>query len=389
MTRDEQMAEIQTKLQRVNGFLRQNKLDGLLLTKVNNFAWLTAGLGDNHILLTDPVGVASLLVMADGSQYVVASNTEIGHIREEELAGLGYQPAVYNWYDAADAKEKAVRQITGTRAIGTDTDFAEFKNVEGAFNHLRYELTESELKRYRWVCRQSAEAVATVCRAIKPGMTDREIEAMTINECKRRGLMPTVVLIGLDERLYRYYHYPPVGKTLRKHAFVNICAKRWGLTSSVGRYVYFGNAPDSVRKQMRISADICARMQDATKPGTTAKQVFDRCKRAYAEHGQPDGWQPIHVGGAIGYAEREWVASDQLDETIQPRMAFAWNPFTRAALSFDTVWLRPDGTLENLTTLPGWPTVSVTVGQRIYAMPDLLIRSEASSGSARQTTNRK
>jgi Xaa-Pro aminopeptidase len=205
-------------------------------------------------------------------------------------------------------------------------------------------------------------------------MTDREIETMTSTELQNRGLRPTVILIGVDERLQKYYHYPTVGKVLKKHVFVNICAKRWGLTSSVGRYVHFGKPSAELENNMKKSAEISAKLEAATVAGATAADLFKKGQEWFAEAGLPDGWKTIHFGGGIGYAEREWVATPTSTEVIRPQTAYAWNPFTPAALSFDTIFLHADGHTEKLTEVAGWPVIPVKINGKTYRMPGILVR---------------
>ena len=368
------LAEIGQKIERVQQLLANQKLAGVLLFRTNNFAWATAGLGDNHILLTSDIGPAGLLLLANGKHYVVGPKTETDHLLDEGLRELGYEALSVNWYDAPTRLRDLVNETTGNQPVGTDSPVEGFALIDGAVATLRYQLTDSELQKYRWVCRQASEAVAQVCRTIRPGMSERQIEAQTLAELQRRGLQPTVVMIGVDDRLLTTYHYPPTDKKLRQMAFVNVCARRWGLVTSIGRYVHFGPLPASVARTMRASADVSARMQALTKAGAKASDIFGITRQRYAELGYPDQWQRIHSGGAIGYAEREWVATDSSTETLLPRQAFAWNPFTPGALSFDTIWLGDDNTLENLTTLPNWPTLTVIVDGKPVRMPAILVR---------------
>ena len=370
------LAEITQKMARVQQLLTDQNLAGLLLFRTNNFAWATAGLGDNHILLTSETGPAGLLLLQNGKHYVVGPKTETDHLLDEGLRELGYEALAYNWYDDGPARLRAlVAGVSGGKPVGTDSPAEGFTLIDGAVAHLRYQLTDSELQKYRWVCRQASEAVAQVCHTIRPGMSERQIEAQTLAELQRRGLQPTVVMIGVDDRLTTTYHYPPTAKKLRRMAFVNVCARRWGMVTSIGRYVHFGPLPAPVARNMQASADVSARMQALTKAGAKAPEVFRLARQRYTELGYPDQWQRIHSGGAIGYAEREWVATETSTETLLTRQAFAWNPFTPAALSFDTVWLRDDNTLENLTTLPDWPTLTVYVEGKSVRMPGILVRS--------------
>lgn len=371
ITRAEALDEMAVKRQRVARFLTEKNLDGLLLSRVVNVAWATAGLVDSHILLTAETGPAALLLLRDGRSFVVGPNTELAHLTSEQLTGLDVKPLGYDWFEG-DPRPDLLSKNFPNQKLATDAPLGGLPVVDIA--PLRYELTPSELKKYRWVCRQSAEAVATVCRKLKPGETDRQIEALTSDELLRRGLRPTVILIGVDERLQTFFHYPPVGKVLKKHAFVNVCARRWGLVSSVGRYVHFGPVPADLREEMIKSAEISARLEAASQPGARAADLARQAKNWYAEQGEPEGWKAIHFGGGIGYAEREWVATESSPEVIGPNQALAWNPFTRAALSFDTIFVHPDGRTEKLTELSTWPAIPIRVGDRVYRMPGILSR---------------
>lgn len=374
VTKAELQQEINIKLQRVQQFLKDNKLGGVLLSVNNNFSWLTAGIGDNHIVITSSTGDASLLIMADGKKYLLANNTEIAHLMDEDLKGLGYEAKGFEWYDqSADKKMEWIKQLAKGAVIGTDTPYGDLKLVDAGIAALRYQLTDSEIKKYTWVGQQASQAVAATCKQLSAGMSERDIEAMASAELMKRHLRPTVVLIGADDRLMNYYHYPPTERILKNYVFVNVCARRWGLVASVGRYVYLGTLPDSLRKANQASAEVCARMEAASKPGVKASDIFKMTKQWYADAGYPGYWKKIHVGGGIGYLEREWLASDYSKEILHQNQALAWNPFTLGALSFDTIIITKDG-IKNITGLSDWPSVTVNVNGVGYRMPQILVR---------------
>jgi Xaa-Pro aminopeptidase len=374
VSRQDLLDEINQKMDRVQQYLKNKNLDGILLTRLNNFAWITAGLGDSHILLSSENGAGSLLILKNGKKYLIAAQTEIPHLMDEEVKGLGYETLSYAWYNAnGNNITELVASVADAKKIGSDIQLNGLQLLDNDFNELRYTLTNSEITKYRWVCKQTAEAVVDVLKKIKPGMTEKEVETLTITELQRRQIRPTVVLIGSDERLQKYYHYPPQDKKIRKHVFVNVCARRWGMVTSVGRYAYFGPVPSDIKKNQETSAFICAYMDDATKAGKKVSDISKQVKQLYAQKGLPDEWKQIHYGGGIGYAEREYLITDASTEIIKDRQAFAWNPFTPAALSFDTILLI-DGKIENLTYLAGFPEIDVKINGNIYRKPGILVR---------------
>jgi Xaa-Pro dipeptidase len=376
VTRQELLGEIDIKMGRVQNFLRAQHLAGILLTRVNNFSWITAGIADNEIVITSEVGAASLLIMDDGRKYVIGEIGEVSRHVNEDLAGLGYAPQGYDFYEdqiAPDRKLEIIHKLAHNQPVGTDVPYADLKTVAAEFSPLRYELTEPEIKKYRWVGQQASEAVIAVCRQLHPGLTEKQIEALASDELMRRGLRPTVLLMGVDRRVSDYYHHQPTDLSLKKYAIVNVCARRWGLVASVARFVHFGPLDPDLKHKLEVAMRLSAKYQANSKPGITAGQMLEMAKQWYADEGFAEDWHAHHQGGAIGYAEREWIAVPGSKEEILDHEAFAWNPIIRGTLSFDTIMVYRDHT-ENLTHTSDWPSVPIVVDGRTYQMPDILIR---------------
>ena len=369
VTRAELLEEIAVKMDRIQHFLKARGLGGVLLTQVKNFSWVTAGIADNHIVITSETGAASLLILNDGRKFVLASNSEMDRLLAEDLKGLGYEPKMFKWYE--DRRLEIINQLAAGRPVGTDTPIAGLQTVDAEFAPLRYQLTDSEIKKYRWLGRHATEAVIAVCRRLRPGVSEREMEAMASDELMKRGIRPTVLLMGVDDRVLRFRHTTPSDARLKKYAFVNVCARRWGLVISTGRFVHFGPLPAELRKRVQASANITAQYLARSKPGARAGDVLAMAKTWFAENGFAGEIENHHQGGAIGYAEREWIATPGSREMVHERQAFAWNPIVQGALSFDTFIVYKDK-LENLNEVPGWPTLTV----KAVNLPDILVLPE-------------
>jgi Xaa-Pro dipeptidase len=377
ITQQEVAGELNTKLLRVREFLEQQRLAGVLLTRVENVSWVTAGLGDNHIVITSEDGSPSLLIMRDGSRYVIGEQSEVSRMLKEDLVGLGYKPLKYSWYEdktVPDRRLQILHQLSAGGQIGTDDPYEGLRMVGEQFAPLRYQLTDSEIRKYRLAAHDTSEAVIAVCKKIVLGMTEREIETITSNELMKRKLRPTVLLIGVDRRVVEFYHHTPSDLPLRRYAIVNVCARRWGLVVSVARFVHFGPVDPELRRKEQAAMQISARFENSSKPGVTAGEMLEMAKRWYREQGFDGGWQDHHQGGAIGYAEREWIAVPGSKEVIHDHQAFAWNPILHGTLSFDTVVVFKDH-VENLTRTPDWPTKPIDIDGITYWMPDILIRA--------------
>lgn len=378
LTQDEIKEEINLKIDRLNKFLDENKLIGLLFTQVRNVNWITAGLANNQIVLNKDIGAASLLISKSGKKYLICNGAEAARMMDESLKDLGYELKMFNWYESnpvKDVRGEIIKQLAGTGIIGSDIDYPSTINVSAKFKSLRYSLTEPEIKRYRWLGEQTTEAVAEVCKRIKPGMNEFEIEAMTATELRSRGILPTVLLIGVDDRIYKYRHALPGGAKLQKYAMVNVVAEKWGMPIAVTRFVYFGDKlPDELKNKLEKTAIVNAHFQEATVPGKSMEEIWEGCKKWYANVEFENEWMKHHQGGAIGYDDREYVIWPGNKEVVHENQAFAWNPTITGAKVEETIIAQKDG-FEVVTKSKDWPMINIELNGKIYPQPGILLKN--------------
>ena len=221
--------------------------------------------------------------------------------------------------------------------------------------------------------RETTEAVAEICRTLKPGMSEFEIEYMTANSLRSRGIFPTVLLIAVDERIYKYRHALAGGAKLKNYAMVNVVAEKWGMPIAVTRFVHFGPLPDKLAKKIKATANVNAHYEAATVSGKPLADIFEECKKWYADVGFEGEWQKHHQGGAIGYNDREYCIYPGIEGTVQENQAFAWNPTITGAKIEDTIISYKDS-IEVITVSKDWPMIPITVNSKTYQQPDILIR---------------
>ena len=181
--------------------------------------------------------------------------------------------------------------------------------------------------------------------------------------------------MGVDHRIYDYHHHTPTDLQLVRYGIVNVCARRWGLVVSVARFVHFGSLEPELKRKLAASMRISANYEAHSKPGVSAGQMIEWAKGWFAEAGFHGSWEEHHQGGAIGFAEREWLAEPGSKEImiIHDHQAFAWNPIVQGALSFDTIIVYANH-VENITQTADWPIVPISINGTTYKMPDILIR---------------
>lgn len=349
--RDEEVAQ---KRRRMCDFLDEHGLDALLVSRHENIAWATAGVTDVRIGLPRETGAASLLFTGGGDFYLTTNN-EAARLATEEFPSLDYQPLIQPWY-AADPSA-SVRRVIGDGKIAADSLGTEFPLVP--MNSLRLALTESEIDRYRWLGRTVSTVVTRALHQLKPGMTETSIQALVAGALLAEGILPSVLLIAADDRIRAFRHAVSRNGILRRFGMLNLCARRWGMSVSITRFIHFGPMPAELEDKFAAIARVNADLLHATRAGATSEELFCVAQQAYAAEGYAGEEQMHHQGGATGYWEREWIARPGGAEQVLPQQAFAWNPSLQGAKAEDTVVLR-NGKIEILTETPELPVMEVS-----------------------------
>ena len=361
-------AELEDKHQKLVEWLRGKNLEGVLIRRHENIAWLTGGAVEVRVLTPGETGVASLLVTAQGKRYYFTTENEAPRLRDEEFGALDFEPVLFPWY-ADDTKETAQR-LAGVE-LGSDTPYPGLIPVN--LYPLRASLCESEIARYRWLGAETADATIESLHQVEPGLSEYDLEAITAANLLRRGILPSVYLFAVDDRIFKYKHAAARGKRLKNYAMLNLCARKWGLAISITRFVHFDALPEELAARFKSAAQVNAALLDATRVGATSAQLFRVAQDAYAAEGFPGEEQYHHQGGPTGYGEREWIATPDGAQTVVNHQAFAWNPSIRGGKAEDTVILR-DGNIEWLTSTPGLPVIEAEVNGKIYPAAGVLVK---------------
>ena len=361
-------AELDTKHARLVEWMRSQKLGGILIRRNENVAWITGGAVELRVLTPAETGVASLLVTAEGKRYYFTTENEAPRLHDEEFGALDFEPILFPWF-ADDTAAAAAKLAAGP--LGSDTQLPGTTPVN--LFPLRASLSESEIARYRWLGAETAAAVVESLHQVEPGLSEYDLEAITAGNLLRRGILPSVYLYAVDDRIYKYKHAVARGARLKKYGMLNLCSRKWGLAISITRFLHFGELPSELAARFKSAAQVNAALLDATRAGATSAELFRVAQTAYAAEGFPGEERFHHQGGPTGYGEREWVATPQGTETVVDNQAFAWNPSIRGGKAEDTVILR-DGKIEWLTATPELPVINAEVNGKIYPAAGVLVK---------------
>jgi Xaa-Pro dipeptidase len=345
-------AELDAKHERLVEWLKAQDLAGVLIRRNENVAWLAGGAVELRVLTPRETGVASLVVTAAGKRYYLTTENEAPRLNDEEFGALDFEPVLFPWF-ADDTNAFAVK-LAGGR-LGSDTPGAGLTPVD--LYPLRAALSESEIARYRWLGAETAAATVEALHQVEPGLSEFDLEAITAAGLLRRGILPSVALYAVDERIFKYKHAVARGRRLKQYGMLNLCSRRWGLAISITRFIHFGAPPTDLVERFKSAARVNALLLNATRAGATSAALFKTAQAAYAREGFAGEERFHHQGGATGYGEREWVATPDGAQVVLDNQAFAWNPSIRGGKIEDTVILR-DGVIENLTSTPELPILS-------------------------------
>jgi antitoxin VapB len=360
------MHELNEKKRRLRQLLEEQKLDAVYLSTVANFAWYTAGL-EPVVMLSSDRAEAGLLVTWEG-QYVICNSIEHPRLRDEDhLEELGFEFHVTPWYQGYPRFDDLVQ---GAR-WGSDWLIPGIPDLSGEITRLRYQLTPEEIERYRAVGMDTAKAIEAAALLTQPGMSEVHIAGLIAGEALKRGITPTLLLVGTDERIFHYRHPLPTDKQLKRYAMLVICGRRWGLVASATRLVHFGALPAELAHKQQACAYVDAVFNTGTTVGRRVADIFQEAANAYAQAGYPGEWQKHNQGGAAGYQSRDYDGTPTCAEVVHADQAFAWNPSITGVKSEDTMIVHTSN-CEFLTVTGEWPSQPVSLGDRTWNRPAIL-----------------
>lgn len=379
-------------------YLTKNDFDGILISRVDNFAMATGG-SRNYIWKYSDLGANSLFVTKEGEVFYVGNNIEEKRILDEELNGLTDKAISFLWFEGLPSE--AVIKYFGSDKKFVSDDGTLGHNVNNGLSVIRALLSRYELEKYKKLGRLASEAMTATLKDIKQGVSELEISARLVYEGHKRGCLVPVALIASDERIEMYRHPLPTEKLLleddedrmkrvKNYVMVVGCFWKEGLVVSLTRFKKVGKIPEETEDAYKRICGVDALIQENTLPGKTLGEVFQVIQQSYIRMGFPQNeWHNHHQGGATGYAGRTCKGkpgetfpvldtyypeevSKLLGRKVEFGSAFAWNPSAKGVKSEDTFILYPDGTQEIISLTPELPTVNL---EEVLGKPTKVIKS--------------
>ncbi|WP_455845214.1 M24 family metallopeptidase [Pantoea agglomerans] len=354
------MSEKLTRLQRALAYWQ---LDGVLLTRRDNIAWLTEG-ASFYVVERAETGVASLLITHD-KVLLLAPENEMPRILAEEPLPFACETLSYPWFQSLDT-------LLPEGKFGSDTPQNGMSGIQPQMVMLRQGLNVNEQQRFKALGREAAQIVESVARQLQAGVTEWQVEAEIVAACLTRGIRPMCTLVAADERIAALKHPVPTQKKLQRQMLITLGAERHGLHVSLTRLVHIGEPERALRQRLITLCQIHADILCATLPGQSWSALFQSIEEAYQQHGHVDAWRDHHQGGPAGYGCRDIIVTPGTHGNVCSDSAVAWNPTLQGVKSEDTFLLTVQG-CEALTRSGEWPMIKVQRGERTLHFPDWLV----------------
>jgi Xaa-Pro dipeptidase len=360
--------EIQEKERRVRDLLNRLGYDAVLLTRRENFAWMSCG-GRAVTSNVDHSSPVYLLVTME-KKYAIGLNMDIPRIRDEEIAGQGFEFVSLPTFGKSPLQ---FAQELAKGKLAVDDSLPGLDNIEAHILSIHEPFTPQEIERYRLVAGESAAIIRELADWIEPGMSERHVLAHMWALYLEHDFDGDCMFVVSDDRIGQYRHAIPGYKNIEKVVILAPAVFKKGLHVQISRMVSFGVPPPETQRRFHDMAFLQAVMVANTKPGVKLKDLLNLCLDYYDKLGYPaEKTNHVHggpTGYKVSYPER---CLDPL-ELVHPHMAFTWYLTVTGAKTEETYIVSNKGQ-EIISVSKNWPALNFDVEGKNIAIPDLLVR---------------
>jgi Xaa-Pro aminopeptidase len=361
-------AEMQEKMRRIFTALDQHGCDSLVITRRDNFAWLSCGgrAVTSYITPTSPV----FLLITPNIKYAIGHNMDVPRTMDEELTGQGYEKISLPTFSKSPAE--AVRELAVGR-LASDDLFPGAANLDPVVLALHEPFTPQDMERYRAVARESGEIIHQLACWVEPGMTERQVLGKMWGLYLEHDFDGDCMFVVSDDRIQRYRHAVPSQKVIEKALILAPAVYKYGLHVQISRLVYFEKPTEELYRRQNAMATLQGVMLASCTPGTSLNGLLRLCLEMFEKLGYPEERTNHMHGGPTGY--RVSFPERCLDpkEVIKSNMAFSWYLTVKGAKTEETILVDENGG-KLISVDPLWPMLDVVYEGTRAQVPDILIR---------------
>jgi len=360
--------EFGTKETRIWNMLAAQHFDSLILTRRDNFAWITGG-GRAISAYSEPASPVYLVFSARG-KFAVGFSIDLLRTAAEELAGLGYEAVPLPSFGQSPG-EVALRLASGRVAADAPCPGAE--DIAGAIIKLHEPYTPMELARYDDAAHSSGRIMAELARWVQPGMTERQVMARAWEMFVSAGHEGRYMFLGSDARIAQYRHAVFTDKPISRALLLAPCTARWGLLVPVSRLIYFGEPPEDIRRRYLAVATMQAAMLATVRPGVRLTLLRETYLELFDRFGYPEEKTVHFHGGPVSYAGSFWDRCLDPEAVVQASTAFAFY-FTVAGAKSEELMLVDANRTWLASAMQPWPMLEIDIAGQRLTVPDILVR---------------
>ncbi len=362
-TFDEWELHVDEVLHRVRTIVDAYSLDALILSRSASIAWATGGLSPriDRSADSDPIW----LIVSKDSAVIVTNVVEAERLGSENRAEVAYFSSFVTVpWSPTTAYAEVCAQLCGNR-FGIDRPGFGGVDVSDDLVVERLSLTGFAQSEIRSIGGDVTEAIETSARSWSPGEMDREIAARLCFELERRGIEPSVILVGGDERVRSFRHPVAIGEAIGEYLMLVVVGMRKGLHVATTRFATSRKLSVTENRRFFELAAIQSMVVSHAKPGNSYGMLYGTLDEGYRIFGHAGGWREHFQGGPIGYQQREFEISPEdgtskwYDQVVKPGSAVAFNPSLSGGFKVEDTYLVASTVAECITRSEDWPLIEV------------------------------
>jgi Xaa-Pro aminopeptidase len=361
-------SEITEKENRIRNLLIRLNYDSVLLTRRENFSWMSCGGRSvtSYVIQSSPV----YLLITPVNKYAIGYIMDIPRTMDEELANQGYEPICLPAFGKSPLK--AAIDLAKGKLAGDD-DFTGLNNIEKDILTIHEPFTPNEIERYRLISRESSEILRELADWVEPGMVERHVFAHMWELYLDHNFDGDCMFIGSDDRIRQYRHTVPGYKKIEKVVILAPAVFKSGLHVQVSRTVSFGKPGDETHRRFNDMAFLQAVMLAHTKPGVKINSLLNLCLNYLDQLGYPEEKNNHVHGGPTGYRVSYPERSQDPNEIVRSGMVFTWYLCNSGGKNEEMILVN-DKEAEIISVSNNWPLVDIDYDGKKIAIPDMLIK---------------
>lgn len=363
------LEDFSIKLTKIMEYLSENKYSSMILTRQENFSWLSSG-GNSKVIFNDES--FGIFVITGNDVFLIAHIMDGHRLLDEELSNINsitYIPL--KWHEKSRV-EKAL-SIAGNNPC-SDVYIPNTDMVLNDIYDMHFPLTNNEIEKLKYLGKTTEEVFYKIALQIKPNMSDYEVEALFLYEYAKLNIQCDVCLIASDERIFNYRHPSPVGKKIGKYVLLHTVARYKGLHANVTRNLYFGNKlPSEIERPFNLVSEINANCLSNSVPGKKWIDILKMQKDILQKYGYESEWENHFPGGRTGYFVCQANLSLDKNKVLLENEPYDWFITVKGA-KVEELSINENGKFNILSMNNKWATKDFrTIDNQVVKLPNILL----------------